>query len=173
MFYGWWDWHYLFLLLGSAVVNWAFGKAVYNALTPDGERTDASKWLVRGAVVANLGVLGYFKYFEFFATSISERLTSLGISVDPPMLEIILPVGISFFTFQAISYVIDIGRGGGVDPLPLLDFSVYLSFFAAPGGRPDRPGQRVRPAARHEPVPHGARRPRRSGSSSGACSRRW
>jgi alginate O-acetyltransferase complex protein AlgI len=130
VFYGWWDWHYLFLLLGSAVVNWAFGKAVYQALTPDGQRTSSSKWLVRGAVVVNLAVLGYFKYFEFFADSIADRLTSLGLSVDPPVLDIVLPVGISFFTFQAISYVLDIGRGEWRRPVPLLDFAVYLSFFA-------------------------------------------
>src|SRR3954454_11311173 len=130
VFYGWWDWHYLFLLLGSAVINWAFGKAIYQALTPEGDRTDASKWLVRAAVVVNLAALGYFKYFEFFATSIADRLDSLGLSVDAPVLNIVLPVGISFFTFQAISYVIDIGRGVWREPVPLLDFAVYLSFFA-------------------------------------------
>jgi D-alanyl-lipoteichoic acid acyltransferase DltB (MBOAT superfamily) len=130
VFYGWWDWHYLFLLLGSAVVNWAFGKAVFQAMTEDGERTSASRWLVRAAVVVNLAVLGYFKYFEFFAESIADRLDSLGLSVDPPLLDIVLPVGISFFTFQAISYVIDIGRGEWRRPVPLLDFAVYLSFFA-------------------------------------------
>ena len=130
VFYGWWDWNFLYLLLGSIVMNWLFGLLVHRALGPDGERTDASRWLVRLAVVANLGVLGYFKYFEFFITSIAERLQSLGISANAPLLHIVLPIGISFFTFQAISYVIDIGRGHWRQPLPLLDFAVYLSFFA-------------------------------------------
>lgn len=130
VFYGWWDWNYLFLLLGSIGINWFLGLAVFKALTPEGERTNASRWIVRAAVVINLGILGYFKYFEFFATTIAEKLRSLGISVDTPLLNIILPVGISFFTFQAISYVMDIGRGEWRRPLNLLDFGVYLSFFA-------------------------------------------
>lgn len=130
VFYGWWDWNYLFILLVSIVLNWALGRAVFASLTPEGERTDRSKWLVRGAVVVNLGILGYFKYFDFFITSISDRMRSIGIDVDMPILDIVLPIGISFFTFQAISYVMDIGRGEWRRPLDFLDFAVYLSFFA-------------------------------------------
>jgi len=130
VFYGWWDWGFLYLLLASIGINWLFGLVVHRVLTADGERTPASIWLVRIAVVINLGILGYFKYFGFFVTTIAERLNSLGISMSTPVLQIVLPIGISFFTFQAISYVIDIGRGHWREPLSLLDFAVYLSFFA-------------------------------------------
>jgi len=130
VFYGWWDWGFLYLLLASIGINWLFGVAVHRTLTPEGGRTPASLWLVRVAVVVNLGILGYFKYFSFFISSVADRLNDLGISVDAPVLQIVLPIGISFFTFQAMSYVIDIGRGHWREPLPLLNFAVYLSFFA-------------------------------------------
>lgn len=141
VFYGWWDWHYLLLLALSIGLNWFFGFAIFRALTPDGERTPASRWLVRIAVIVNLGILGYFKYFDFFMSTVTERLRSIGISVDSPMLNIILPVGISFFTFQAISYVIDIGRGQWRKPLNLLDFGVYLFIFRSSRCRTDCPSQ--------------------------------
>ncbi|MCD9623509.1 MBOAT family O-acyltransferase [Rhabdothermincola salaria] len=128
-FYAYWEFGYLFLLLGSIGVNWLFGEAVYRALGPDGQRTTASKWLVRASVVVNLAALGYYKYLDFFVSSVSDRLESLGLDVDPPVLEILLPVGISFFTFQAMSYVLDIGRGEWRRPMTLLDFAVFLSFF--------------------------------------------
>ena len=112
-------------------MNWAFGKAVFNAMTPEGDRTERSRWLVRAAVVVDLGVLGYFKYANFFLSSFTERLE---LDRRPRRatrsINVILPIGISFFTFQAISYVIDIGRGVWRKPVPLLDFAVYLSFFA-------------------------------------------
>jgi len=130
VFYGWWDWNYLMLLFLSIGINWFLGLAVFRSLTPEGERTNASRWIVRIAVVVNLGILGYFKYFDFFVSTIADKMRSIGISVDAPILNIILPIGISFFTFQAISYVIDIGRGQWRKPLTLLDFAVYLSFFA-------------------------------------------
>ncbi len=129
-FYGYWDWRYVFLLVGSIGFNWWVGQRVHDALGPDGARTSRSKWLVRGAVAVNLVALGYFKYAEFFVVTASERMQALGLDVDSPLLNIVLPVGISFFTFQAISYVIDIGRSEWRDPMPLLDFAVYLSFFA-------------------------------------------
>ena len=130
VFYGWWDWNYLVLLSLSIGINWFLGLAVFRSLTPKGERTNASRWLVRIAVVVNLGILGYFKYFDFFVSTIADKMRSIGISVDAPILNIILPIGISFFIFQAISYVIDIGRGQWRKPLTILDFAVYLSFFA-------------------------------------------
>jgi len=120
------EWRFLFLLLGVAWMNQAFGQAVYAALGPTRERTAVSRWLVRAAVVANLAALGYFKYTNWFL-EIFESI-GLNLGLDLP-LEIILPIAISFFTFQAISYVIDIGRGE-LRPIPLLDFAVYLTFFA-------------------------------------------
>ncbi|MFM8861983.1 MAG: MBOAT family O-acyltransferase [Acidimicrobiia bacterium] len=130
VFYGWWSWNYLSVLFVSIGMNWAFGLLTFRVLTPEGEKTTASRWLVRAAVVANLGILGYFKYADFFISTITDKLRTVGIAVDGPILNVVLPIGISFFTFQAISYVIDIGRGQWRRPLSLLDFAVYLSFFA-------------------------------------------
>jgi len=130
VFYGWWDWNFLWLLLGSITLNWFFGLVIFRALTPEGAKTDASKWLTRIAVIANLGVLGIFKYYDFFITAFTDRLNSFGVNVSSPVLNLVLPIGISFFTFQAISYVIDISRGEWRRPLSWLDFAVYLSFFA-------------------------------------------
>jgi alginate O-acetyltransferase complex protein AlgI len=162
-FYGYWfssrDYLPLASILAfSIVVNWAFGRWVHQALTPEGGRTSRSRWLVRAAVVVDLGVLAYFKYVNFFVSSVAERLAFLGIHSNGTVLNVILPIGISFFTFQAISYVIDIGRGVWREPVPLLDFAVYLSFFAhLVAGPIVRASEFI---------------PRRSCSSSGACSRR-
>jgi alginate O-acetyltransferase complex protein AlgI len=129
-FYGYFRWYYIFLLLGSILVNWWFGQHIFRSLGPNSSRTNASRRLVRAAVVVNLGALGFFKYAEFAMSTGATTLDRLGFGVDPPILNILLPVGISFFTFQAISYVIDIGRGEWRKPMVLLDFAVYLSFFA-------------------------------------------
>lgn len=130
VFYGWWSWNYLLVLFLSIGMNWAFGLVAFRLLTPEGEKTPSSRWLVRIAVAANLGILGYFKYADFFISTITDKLRTVGIAVDGPFLNVVLPIGISFFTFQAISYVVDIGRGQWRRPLSLLDFAVYLSFFA-------------------------------------------
>jgi alginate O-acetyltransferase complex protein AlgI len=78
--------------------------------------------------VVNLVFLGVFKYYGFFVDSFAEVLDIIGFDVRPPVLQIALPIGISFYTFHAISYVIDIGRGD-IRPMPLADFAMYLSFF--------------------------------------------
>jgi D-alanyl-lipoteichoic acid acyltransferase DltB (MBOAT superfamily) len=84
-------------------------------------------WLTL-AIVGDLGALAWFKYYGFFATSIRNGLADLGMHVHPPLLQVVLPIGISFFTFQALSYVLDTWRGL-VKPVPFLDFATYLSFF--------------------------------------------
>jgi alginate O-acetyltransferase complex protein AlgI len=129
-FYGYFRWYYVLLLLGSILVNWWFGQHIFRSLGPDASRTNTSRWLVRSAVVVNLSGLGFFKYSEFALSSSTAVLDRLGFGLDSPFLNVLLPVGISFFTFQAISYVIDIGRGQWRKPMVLLDFAVYLSFFA-------------------------------------------
>lgn len=129
-FYSYWSWRYSLLLIASIVFNWFAGRLIHDALGPDGEKTDRSRWLMRGAIVVNLGVLGYFKYYEFFIESIVARLDDIGIDVSMPTLKVLLPIGISFFTFQAISYIVDIGRAEWRRPMSLIDFAVYLSFFA-------------------------------------------
>ncbi len=134
-FYGWWNWRFCFLLALSIVGNWLFGHAVGAArieTTDDAGGTTTTllasgRRTVKIAVAANLALLGVFKYYGFFATSF---FNTFGIEDAPPFVEqIVLPVGISFFTFQAMSYVIDMGRGEFGRPLPLLDVAFYLSFF--------------------------------------------
>jgi D-alanyl-lipoteichoic acid acyltransferase DltB (MBOAT superfamily) len=79
-------------------------------------------------VGANLVILGWFKYYGFFARSFVNMMNDFGVDASAPLVEVILPVGISFFTFQAISYLVDIGRREA-QPVPLLEFATYLSFF--------------------------------------------
>ena len=118
VFYGYWDWRFMGLLAGMTLVNEIAGVAIHRAVA-----TGQRRALVTMAVAFDLGVLGFFKYYDFFTQSLED---SFGIS--SPALDIVLPVGVSFFTFQAISYVVDIYRRDAV-PAPLLDFAVYLSFF--------------------------------------------
>lgn len=122
-FYGAWDWRFIALIALSTGGNQAFAHLVHRA--PEGT---PRKWAVRAAVAANLTVLGYFKYTGFLTDSGSSVLRALGFDVTPPDVRIVLPIGISFITFQALSYVIDVGRGE-LEPVSLLDFAVYLSFF--------------------------------------------
>jgi alginate O-acetyltransferase complex protein AlgI len=123
VFYAAWDWRYTLLLAASTVVNQVVALALD---AHDGDRI--RKRILALGVVANLGVLGWFKYYGFFVASARNALGEFGITPPLPLLEIVLPVGISFFTFQAMSYVIDVYRGR-VDVAPWLDAFVYLSFF--------------------------------------------
>jgi D-alanyl-lipoteichoic acid acyltransferase DltB (MBOAT superfamily) len=123
IFYGWWDWHYCFLLAAVTLANQLFVVGIAEARTAAGKRA----WCTIG-VTANIGVLAYFKYYGFFIDSVTNGFDKLGIHVSPPLLQVILPIGVSFFTFQAMSYVIDAYRDN-LKPVGLLDFAVYLSFF--------------------------------------------
>jgi D-alanyl-lipoteichoic acid acyltransferase DltB (MBOAT superfamily) len=128
VFYGYSDAGFVWLLAFTIVASWAFGAATYRALAADGSKTVASTNLVRAAVVVHLALLGWFKYYGFFAESIAEATSRLGLDLSPPLLEIALPIGISFFTFHALSYVIDIGRGQ-LRPLRIDEHALYMSFF--------------------------------------------
>ncbi len=122
-FYGWWNYRFVLLLGGSIVVNWGLGEQLKTRQAADD--LAGSKWLVRAAVALNLTLLGVFKYYGFF---VEQLLDLIGSSESSLLVEITLPVGISFFTFQAMSYVIDIHRGR-IESMELLDFALYLSFF--------------------------------------------
>jgi alginate O-acetyltransferase complex protein AlgI len=123
VFYGWWNWHFVFLLAGSTIGNQAFALALHRQRRPD-----RRKAILALAVTANLSILGYFKYFDFFLSSTHNVFNDVGLPFDPGLQSIILPVGISFFTFQALSYVIDTYRGD-FEPVSFAKFAVYLSFF--------------------------------------------
>ena len=123
VFYGAWDVRYTLLLAGTTIVNQLVARAM--ARTDD----DRFRRLALGlGIAANLGVLGWFKYYGFFVSSARNALGEFGITPPLPLLEIVLPVGISFFTFQAMSYVIDVYRRQ-IDAAPWLDVGVYLAFF--------------------------------------------
>jgi D-alanyl-lipoteichoic acid acyltransferase DltB (MBOAT superfamily) len=123
-FYGYWDWRFCFLLLGSSVMNFLAGRAL-DAFGDKGKR----KAVVGLAVALNLLTLGVFKYYDFFMSSLADLMFTLGLQRDLPFMEIILPVGISFFTFQGISYVVDVYRGKAPRNRSLLNVVLYISFF--------------------------------------------
>ncbi len=122
IFYGAADWRFVPLLAGSTIVNHFFAWRIYHAA---GKARRA--WTI-GAVTTNLAVLAWFKYIGFLSLSSQSLLHDVGIHAHVPLPEVLLPIGISFFTFQALSYVIDTSRGK-IQPVSLLEFAVYLSFF--------------------------------------------
>ncbi len=123
LFYACASWHFIFLLAGVTLGNQA--AAVLLGRT---EREGRRRVIVGAAIVLDLGLLGVFKYYSFFAQQWADAASHVGLGGTLPLLTIALPVGISFFTFQAISYVVDVKRRA-VEPASLLDFAVYLSFF--------------------------------------------
>jgi len=106
IFYGWWDWHYTLLLALSTVGNQFAARAINATESPR-----PRKLLLWVAILGNLGALGYFKYYDFFLSSAQNTLNEFGVDYTPTIIGVALPVGISFFTFQALSYVIDTYRG--------------------------------------------------------------
>ena len=124
LFYGWWDWRFLGLLGFSTVVDYGIGRW----LASESDQRWRKRLLMMSLVV-NLGLLGTFKYFNFFAGSLAEMARSLGVSLSWPTLHIILPVGISFYTFQTLSYTIDVYRGQCPPERSLLRFACYVAMF--------------------------------------------
>ncbi len=124
VFYGAWDWRFVSLLIASAAINWGIAARIHGRL---GRGDSAQPWLGLG-VAANLGVLGFFKYFGFFLDELAPILVRAGWGRDLPLIEVILPVGISFFTFQGMSYLIDIARRQTA-PARFLDICLLMSFF--------------------------------------------
>src|SRR5690606_5427336 len=90
--------------------------------------TGFGRWFLGIGVALNLSTLGWFKYYGFFSTELVNTFDKIGVDLPVPLLEITLPVAISFFTFHAISYLVDIARGDA-EPMSILDFALYLSFF--------------------------------------------
>jgi D-alanyl-lipoteichoic acid acyltransferase DltB (MBOAT superfamily) len=122
-FYAAANWRFCFLLGGITVWNQAAARLIHSM---DDERR--RKWIVGIAVAGNLLVLGVFKYYSFFVQDVDRVLDAVRLGLPLPLLTIALPVGVSFFTFQAISYTVDVHRRQ-IEPASLLDAAVYLSFF--------------------------------------------
>jgi len=127
VFYGWWDYRFLSLIMISTVVDFVAGRIIA------GGRASGSRVAMRRGllvtVVSNLGILGFFKYFGFFVESAAALLDAIGLPATPSVLEILLPIGISFYTFQTLSYSIDIYRGR-LEPVDdFFEFALFVAFF--------------------------------------------
>jgi alginate O-acetyltransferase complex protein AlgI len=127
VFYGWWDWRFLLLLGASTTLDWYLALAIERSCH-HGDRA-AAKRRVAISVVANLAILGFFKYFNFFVDSAEYSLRSLGYEGPTWTLRVILPVGISFYTFQSMAYTIDVYRGELRASKSLAEFALYVAFF--------------------------------------------
>jgi alginate O-acetyltransferase complex protein AlgI len=124
VFYGWWDWRFLPILVFSASVDYFAGIVLDRS-----ESATRRKWVLGASLAVNLGTLGFFKYYNFFVESAVEGLQQLGYSADPWTLRVVLPVGISFYTFQSLSYTIDVYRRQLVAVRDPAEFYAFISFF--------------------------------------------
>ncbi len=124
VFYGWWDWRFLGLIALSTIVDFLVGIRIEEA--PDKARKKRWLWV---SLAVNLGILGYFKYANFFIENWISAWQSLGVTMHASTLQVILPVGISFYTFQTLSYSIDIYRGNLKATRDPVAFGAFVSFF--------------------------------------------
>lgn len=124
VFYGWWDWRFLSLIIFSTLVDYVVGISL--------GRTDnirKRKWLLLTSVLVNIGFLGFFKYFNFFLDNFVQVFSFFGYEISSSGLNIVLPVGISFYTFQTLSYSIDVYRKKMKPTKDLIAFASFVSFF--------------------------------------------
>lgn len=144
-FYACWDWHFLSLIVITTLSSYAAGCAM--------DRPGAGRQMrfavFLASIALNLFILGVFKYYDFFSRSFSSLLALFGISADYPTLNIILPVGISFYTFQAVGYTIDVYRRQMAACRSLVDFSAFICFFPQLVAGPIEPASHLLPQLRH------------------------
>jgi D-alanyl-lipoteichoic acid acyltransferase DltB (MBOAT superfamily) len=124
LFYAGWGWRFVAVLAASTLFNHAAGQAIARSLPS----SRARRIIFAAALAMNLGLLGWFKYYGFFASNIANTVRLLGGTSPIPIMDVVVPVGISFLTFRAISYIFDIYRGT-TRPAGLLDFGVVMAFF--------------------------------------------
>lgn len=124
VFYGWWDWRFLSLIFISSLADYLIGIQLKTE-----SREPRRKLFLGMSLVLNLGMLGFFKYFNFFVENFVEAFSFFGMSISPTSLHIILPVGISFYTFQTLSYTIDVYRRKLEPTSDVVAFFAYVSFF--------------------------------------------
>lgn len=122
-FYGWWSWKFLILLFVSTLLDFLYGFAVAST---NRKKAKTFLWL---SIINNLGILAVFKYYNFFAIEFQKALELIGIHANPTLLNIVLPVGISFYTFHGMSYVFDIYRQKRGPVSNFIDYAVFVSFF--------------------------------------------
>jgi alginate O-acetyltransferase complex protein AlgI len=124
VFYGWWDWRYLALLIASTALNYGAGLVIARAV-----RAERRKLLLAGSIAINIALLGYFKYAGFFLSSLQGLGSAFRLPMHLPRLDIVLPIGISFYTFISISYLVDVFRRA-LDPTRnFLEYSTFVGLF--------------------------------------------
>lgn len=124
VFYGWWDWRFLSLILFSTIVDYSIGRTLKTE-----QNTLKRKLLLWLSIFVNLGFLGFFKYYNFFLDNFIAAFTFLGSEFEASSLKIILPVGISFYTFQTLSYTIDVYKRNLEPTKDFIAFSAFVAFF--------------------------------------------
>ena len=124
IFYGWWDWRFLSLIFFSTVVDYSMG--ILLSKEDSGTRRKIYLWV---SILINIGLLGFFKYYNFFLDNFISAFRLFGITLQARSLQIILPVGISFYTFQTLSYTIDVFRRKLEPTRDLIAFAAFVSFF--------------------------------------------
>lgn len=127
VFYGYWDFRFLSLIFISTFVDYFSSINIYKAKSNGLHRR--SKWWMLFSVFVNLGILGFFKYYDFFVDSLFSVLTVIEVPADINLIKVILPVGISFYTFQTMSYTLDVYRGKSSPSRNFFDFALYVCFF--------------------------------------------
>lgn len=127
IFYGWWNWHFLILIAFTSLCSFVSGLLISKHKESGNQR--AAWWISFANILINIGILGIYKYYNFFHDSVTELLTMVGFTVNPSSLQLILPVGISFYTFQALGYSIDVYRGKTGAERNIINFFAFLSFF--------------------------------------------
>jgi D-alanyl-lipoteichoic acid acyltransferase DltB (MBOAT superfamily) len=124
VFYGWWDWRFLALLFISTIVDFTVGLALGKE-----NRKTRRKLLISISLLVNLGMLSFFKYYNFFLDAFVDAFTFMGGEISPRSLNVILPVGISFYSFQTLSYTLDVYRSRIPPTKDFLAFTAFVSFF--------------------------------------------
>jgi alginate O-acetyltransferase complex protein AlgI len=123
-FYGWWDWRFLLLMLTSATVDFILAQMIAAS-----ERPALRRSLLTFSLVLNFGFLGVFKYYNFFADTLAASLASIGIHTSLPILQIVLPPGISFYTFQEVAYIVDVYSGKLSPSRRFVDYTLFICLF--------------------------------------------
>ena len=124
VFYGWWDWRFLSLIIFSTFLDYSIGRRLKNE-----DNVRVRKTLLWTSIIVNLGFLGVFKYYNFFLDNFIAAFSFFGQDIQPNSLNIILPVGISFYTFQTLSYTIDVYKKKLEPTEDLVAFSAFVCFF--------------------------------------------
>ena len=135
-FYGWWDYRFLLLMIGSTTIDFLIARAIERT-----SNTSTRRKLLVASLIVNFAILGFFKYFNFFVDSFIHVLATAGVHASAPLLRIILPPGISFYTFQEVAYIVDVYKKKLPAAKSFIEYALFISLFphliAGPIQRPN------------------------------------